>query len=92
MHIRPFHMWVVDVEQEAKVALARPLSPEWRKRLQLWQDSGESVSGAAYMLRTMEENRRREAASWEADMRRACRAGTESALRGLWRTARVRGQ
>lgn len=52
LHVRPFIMWIEDAIRES----GRPhrvefQSPEWRKRFRLWYDSGETVAGAAEMLR-----------------------------------------
>ena len=52
--VRPFHMWVEDVVRESGIhgAFVEEIanSPEWRKRLKLWYNTGETVAGAAEML------------------------------------------
>lgn len=52
LHVRPFIMWVEDAIVESDVPRrAEYFTPEWRKRFRLWYDSGETVAGAADMLR-----------------------------------------
>jgi hypothetical protein len=51
LHVRPFIMWIEDVLNESRQWRSELKTPEWRKRLRLWYDTGESVSSAADMLR-----------------------------------------
>lgn len=69
--VRPHHMWVVDVEREAGVIV--PEGEDWKRRLQLWHDSGETVTEAAKMLRFMVKRIQLQDQSWEEDARRVIR-------------------
>ena len=52
LRVRPFIMWVEDAQRESGIpARAEYMTPEWRKRFRLWCDTGETVAGAAEMLR-----------------------------------------
>ena len=51
LRVRPFIMWVEDAQRESGVRRPELDSPEWRKRFRLWYETGESVAGAAEMLR-----------------------------------------
>ena len=56
LRVRPFIMWVEDAIRESgvigdAVAMREMKTPVWRKRFKLWYDTGESVAGAAEMIR-----------------------------------------
>ena len=63
LHVRPFIMWVEDAIRESgmnrsAVAMASMGTAVWRKRFRLWCDTGETVAGAAEMLRKWQSFRR----------------------------------
>jgi hypothetical protein len=49
--VRPLPMWIEDVMRTSGVRRPELLQPEWRRRLRLWRDSGETVESAAENLR-----------------------------------------
>lgn len=51
LKVRPFIMWVEDAMRESGVRRPELGTPEWRRRFKLWYDHGETVQGAAEMLR-----------------------------------------
>jgi hypothetical protein len=51
LHVRPLHMWIADVIRTSGVVRPEFGTPVWRARFRLWQDTGETVDGAAEMLR-----------------------------------------
>ena len=52
LRIRPLHLWIEDaVRESGKPHRPELQSPAWRKRFRLWYDTGETVAGAAEMLR-----------------------------------------
>jgi hypothetical protein len=52
LRVRPFIMWVEDAIRDSGIpSRVEYRTPEWRKRFRLWYDSGETVAGAAEMLR-----------------------------------------
>lgn len=51
---RPFIMWREDVVREGRLTSAEQQTlkePEWKKRLSLWWNTGETVKGAVDMLK-----------------------------------------
>lgn len=51
LRVRPLHQWIEDAKRESGVYRPELETPEWRKRFRLWYDTGETVEGAADMLR-----------------------------------------
>lgn len=74
--VRPHMMWVIDVEREAGAIV--PAGDDWKRRLRLWHDSGESVTSAAKMLKFMVERIQLDERSWQSEARRTIQKARRS--------------